>query len=85
GSAGGHNGLTDVLAAMGTEQVPRLRIGIGQPPEEMDPADFVLSRFGKDEEETIAHAVQLAADAVEGWLYKGIEYVMEMYNRKADG
>ena len=85
GSAGGHNGLTDVLAAMGTQQVPRLRIGIGLPPGRMDSADFVLSRFGKDEQETIDHAVQLAADAVEAWLFNGMKYVMDNYNQKATG
>lgn len=83
GSAGGHNGLIDILAALGTQQVPRLRIGIGLPPGRMDAADFVLSRFGKDEQETIDCAVQVAADAVEAWLFNGIKYVMDNYNQKA--
>ncbi len=83
GSAGGHNGLADILAVLGTQQTPRLRIGIGLPPGQMDPADFVLSRFGKDEQEVIDIAVQTAADAVEAWLFNGIRFVMDNYNRKA--
>ena len=80
GSAGGHKGLSDVLAAMGTDMVPRLRIGIGQPGEFMDTTDFVLSPFGPGEAETIADAVDRAASAVEDWLFKGLNYVMDKYN-----
>jgi PTH1 family peptidyl-tRNA hydrolase len=84
GSAGGHNGLTDVLAALGSEKVPRLRIGIGPPPGSMDPKDFVLSPFLDEELATIQQAVPRAAEAVEDWLFHDIAYVMDKYNRKAD-
>ena len=84
GSAGGHNGLTDVLAALCSEKVPRLRIGIGPPPGSMDPKDFVLSPFLDEELATIRQAVPRAAEAVEDWLFHGIAYVMDKYNRKAD-
>ena len=80
GSAGGHKGLSDVLAALGTEMVPRLRIGIGQPREFMDATSFVLSPFGPGEAEIIAEAVDLAASAVEDWLFRGLNYVMDKYN-----
>ena len=80
GSAGGHKGLSDVLAAMGTETVPRLRIGIGQSPEFMEATSFVLSPFRPDEAETIARAVDRAAEAVEDWLFKGMRDVMDKYN-----
>ncbi|MFB3894323.1 MAG: aminoacyl-tRNA hydrolase [Phycisphaerae bacterium] len=84
GSAGGHNGLADVLAAMGTTAVPRLRIGIGAPPGAADRKDFVLSPFAGDEVETMKAAVELAAAAVEDWVFGGIECVMAKYNRKPD-
>jgi len=83
GSAGGHNGLADVLRALGTDQVPRLRIGIGAPPPEMDPVDFVLTRFGPEEEPVIESAIQTAAEAVEDWVLYGMRAVMDRYNRKA--
>jgi len=83
GSAGGHKGLADVLAALGGEDVPRLRIGIGQPPEVMDSVDFVLSRFRREEEETVEKAIATAVDAVEDWVFEGIGFVMDKYNRKA--
>ena len=84
GTAGGQKGLADVLQALGTQDVPRLRIGIGQPPPRMDATDFVLSVFTEDEEEVIGVAVAQAADAVEDWLFSGLTLVMEKYNRKAD-
>jgi PTH1 family peptidyl-tRNA hydrolase len=81
GSAGGHNGLTDVLASLATDQVPRLRIGIGQPGR-MDQVDFVLSRFSADEEPAVESAIAAAADAVEDWVLHGIRCVMDKYNRR---
>lgn len=80
GSAGGHNGLADVLEALGRTQTPRLRIGIGQAPPNMDSTDFVLRPFEADEREIIETAVQQAADAVEDWVFNGIEFVMDKYN-----
>ena len=82
GSAGGHNGLADVLARLGTTQVSRLRIGIGAKPPMMDHADYVLSAFAADEEERMAPAVQRAAQAVEDWLFLGLTRAMETYNAK---
>jgi len=85
GSAGGHNGLADVVAALGTEAAPRLRIGIGSAPGQMDPRDFVLSRFRPDELAVIGPALETAADAVEDWVFNGMTYAMDKYNRKSDG
>ncbi len=84
GSAGGQKGLDDILRHLGTREVPRLRLGIGQPPASWDPADFVLSRFSNEELEEIRTAQQEAADAVEDWIFDGLESVMERYNRKKD-
>lgn len=84
GSAGGHNGLDDILKACGTQEVPRLRIGIGQPPGSMDPRDYVLSPFSKAERDTVAQACRQAAEAVEDWLLGDPQKVMEQVNRKPD-
>jgi len=81
GSAGGHNGLEDILQACGTDDVPRLRVGIGQAPGVMDPKDYVLGKFGKNEIEDIGCAIQRSADAVEDWLFDDMTTVMERYNR----
>lgn len=85
GSAGGHNGLNDVLRALGGDNVPRLRIGIDQPPDVMDAVDYVLTKFDKYEEEIIDTAVSQAAEAAEDWVFNGIAYAMDKYNRKAKG
>ncbi len=82
GSAGGHNGLADVLQALGTTAVPRLRVGIGQPTGGEDAVGFVLSPFGSDEAEVIEQAVEAAADAVADWVVHGMTFVMDRYNRK---
>jgi PTH1 family peptidyl-tRNA hydrolase len=85
GSSGGHKGLADVLTALGSEQVPRLRIGIGAAPAGMDGTDYVLTTFGLTEQETIDQAVRQAAEAVEDWLAMSMTDVMDRYNRKGDG
>ncbi len=80
GSSGGQNGLDDVINRLGTEQVPRLRIGVGPLPANWDPADFVLSRFTKEELPQIEPTVVRAADAVEDWTKIGIAECMNRYN-----
>lgn len=80
GSAGGQKGLDDVILRLGTEAVPRLRIGVGPLPANWDPADFVLSRFTKEELPEIEPAVARAADAVEDWTRLGIAECMNRYN-----
>jgi peptidyl-tRNA hydrolase, PTH1 family len=77
GSAGGHNGLRDIIAALGTDQFSRLRVGIGRNGEMVD---HVLSTFGRDEEELAREAIATAADAVETWLAEGIEEAMNRFN-----
>jgi PTH1 family peptidyl-tRNA hydrolase len=80
GSSGGQRGLEDVLRRLGTNDVPRLRIGIGSPPESRDAADWVLGRFAKAEREEIDVAVVRAADAVEMWAGEGLAASMNRYN-----
>ncbi|GMV97077.1 MAG: aminoacyl-tRNA hydrolase [Phycisphaerae bacterium] len=83
GSAGGHNGLTSVIQELGTDQFPRLRIGIGQVPGERM-VGHVLGPFSREEEEIIGPALVLAADAVECWFADGIEQAMNRFNKSED-
>ena len=80
GSSGGQKGLEDIVRRLGTEQFARLRIGIGAPPEGWDWADYVLSKFTKEESGEIEEAVSRAADAVVLWACEGIETCMNRYN-----
>ncbi len=80
GSAGGQKGLNDIIQRLATEDFARLRIGVGSPPAGWDWADFVLSKFTKDEDAEIAVAIGRAADAVETWSRDGLEACMNQYN-----
>jgi PTH1 family peptidyl-tRNA hydrolase len=80
GSDGGHNGLWSLIHRLGTQEFPRLRIGVGAKPEEMDMADYVLSRFTSAERTTIADAVERAMDAAESWVREGTEAAMNRWN-----
>lgn len=81
GSAGGHNGLKNIIALLGTDQFPRIRIGVGAAPHpDYDMADWVLSSFkGKDAEDILA-AASRAAEAVECYITKGADRAMNLYN-----
>jgi len=81
GSSAGHNGLQSILDTAGTPEVPRLRVGIGPLRSGWDAADFVLSVFDADEEESIADAIARAADAAGEWVRHGIEACMNRCNR----
>ena len=65
GGHGGHNGLRDIIAALGTNEFTRVRIGIGRPPGRQDAADFVLKDFSRDEREVLPNLLSDAADATE--------------------
>jgi len=84
GSAGGHNGLADIIDELGgTDGFCRLRIGIGQVQGERM-VDHVLSAFSPQEKTVIEPAIGRAADAVEGWLTGGPEVAMNRFNRSVD-
>ena len=82
GTDGGHNGLADVIRALGTGAFPRLRIGIGPVPDRWDPADFVLGKFTAGDREIIDVEIARAADAVKLWASRGIAPAMSKYNGK---
>ncbi len=88
GSAGGHNGLRDVERALGTQEYPRLRVGI-KPADDRrrvgNLSDFVLSAFGKDEREVVLDLMPRLVDAVEIWLRDGIVKAMNAHNGDAKG
>lgn len=84
GSAGGQKGLLSILQVCGTESIPRLRIGVGRPPERMDPSVYVLARFRKDELSEIDSAIKKAASGVELWTREPISAVMNVVNLPVD-
>lgn len=84
GGAGGHHGLQSCLEAAATEQLPRLRIGVGVSPLPSDLREFVLARFTSDERPLITQAIEQAAEACETWIKEGMESAMNRYNRAQD-
>jgi PTH1 family peptidyl-tRNA hydrolase len=80
GSGGGQKGLANIILRLGTENVPRLRIGVGPLPTGWDAADFVLSKFAKNETAEVELATVRAADAAEQWIADGLSAAMNKYN-----
>ena len=89
GSAGGHNGLRSIETALGNQEYPRLRIGVGPSDERKnvykDLADFVLAPFARDEREDILGLMPKFNATVETWLREGTERAMNAHNRDGDG
>lgn len=82
GSAGGHNGLKSIISHLGTDQFPRIKIGVGgKPHADYDMADWVLGRFPGPDQAIINETIKRAADAVELFLTKGMDEAMSQYNR----
>ena len=81
GSAGGHNGLKDIIARLGTDAFPRIRIGVGAPPHpDYDMADWVLSVFRDQDLTDMQAAAKRAAEAVEVYITEGPERAMNRFN-----
>ena len=81
GSAGGHNGLKDIIAKLGTQDFPRIRIGVGAPPHpDYDMADWVLSTFKNQDAEDMKAAALRAAQAAECYITQGPERAMNLFN-----
>lgn len=82
GSAGGHNGIKNIIAQIGTDVFARVKIGVGEKPKNWDLADYVLSPFGKEERAAVDDAIKKAAKAVEMIVQEEIDSAMNMFNRK---
>lgn len=81
GSAGGHNGLKDIIAKLGTDAFPRIRIGVGAPPHpDYDMADWVLSAFKNQDAEDMLAAAARAAQAAQCYITQGAERAMNRFN-----
>ena len=84
GSAGGHNGIKSIINHLGTQEFPRIRVGVGNKPEGWDLADYVLGRFPKEEEPIVRLALGRASDACTDLILRGMQYTMNQYNRKVE-
>ena len=82
GSAGGHNGLKNIISHLGTQEFPRIRIGVGEKPRGMDLADYVLGRFPKEQQAVMEEAYRDAAEAACMMIEDGADAAMNHYNRK---
>jgi len=82
GSHGGHNGLRSIIDTLGTENFPRLRLGIGPPPAGLDLADYVLDTVPEKLEEEVSLMAHDAADCVRLLVNEGLAHAQERYNRK---
>jgi PTH1 family peptidyl-tRNA hydrolase len=82
GSAGGHNGLKDIIAKCGGEGFPRIKIGVGVPPPQWDTADWVLSVFRNQDAEIMSDACERASQAIECYIDEGPDKAMNRFNQK---
>lgn len=80
GSAGGHNGMKNIILHSGSQEFVRVRVGVGKKPEQMDLADYVLSRFGKNELPIMRQSCSRACDALEEIICDGAVAAMNKYN-----
>lgn len=85
GSAGGHNGIKNIIAHMKTQEFIRIKVGVGEKPPGWDLADYVLSRFDELEIKTIQASIKMSAEAVTMILDAGVEKAMNHYNSRKAG
>lgn len=83
GSAGGHNGMKSIISHLGTQDFPRVRIGIGKSTGDKDPISHVLGKFSPVETPIIGEVIQLVNDSIDISLKKGIEQAMSLYNSRS--
>ena len=80
GGPGGQRGLSSILERLGTKDVPRLRLGIGRPPGRMDPSNYVLQNFSRDDLQAISEILDRAADATLEFVQNGLNSAMNKFN-----
>ena len=83
GSAGGHNGLKNIILHLGHDEFQRVKMGVGEKPKGYDLADYVLGHFSKEEREIMDESAGRAAKAIEVMLTEGADTAMNLYNKKA--
>ena len=83
GSAGGHNGIKDLIKQLGTQKFTRIRVGVGAKPQGWDLADYVLGRFDSNDRKLVEEAQERACKAVEMILSDGTDAAMNEFNRKS--
>ncbi|HHW17394.1 MAG TPA: aminoacyl-tRNA hydrolase [Firmicutes bacterium] len=82
GSSGGHRGIESIISSLGTSEFPRLKVGIGRPAPGVDPVDYVLRPFEREETEHLPLIIELAVDAVMSVATYGLDRAMSDYNGK---
>ena len=82
GSAGGHNGLKNIILHTGTDGFQRIKMGVGEKPAEYDLADYVLGHFTKEERVLMQESIDNAVDAIRIMITEGADKAMNLYNRK---
>ncbi len=80
GGPGGQRGLSSILEKLGTKDIPRMRLGIDRPPGRMDPADYVLQNFSRDDLKSLSEILDRAADAAFEFVTNGLTAAMNKYN-----
>lgn len=83
GSAGGHNGIKNIIAHLGTDVFPRIKVGVGEKPKGYDLADYVLGHFSKEDRTIMEEGYGKAVEAIKLFLDGEIDAAMNEYNRKA--
>lgn len=82
GSAGGHNGLKNIMLHLGHDEFQRIRVGVGKKPAEYDLVDYVLGHFGKEETAPMEESIRNAAKALEVMITEGVDAAMNQFNKK---
>ena len=80
GGDNGHNGLKSLTSSFGTAEYYRVRLGIGRPMGQQDPADFVLKQFSKEEKKDLGEFLDRGADVVEALITKGLDFTQSKFN-----
>jgi PTH1 family peptidyl-tRNA hydrolase len=82
GGSSGHRGMQSIIAKVGTQEFPRMRLGIGRPPGRMDASDYVLQSFSNEEEQIVEIQINRAVECIETFLKAGIESAMNQFNQQ---
>ncbi len=83
GGPGGQKGMASTIASLGTQAFARLRVGVGRPPGRMDPADYVLQDFSRQEMKSLSEILDIAADAALTFVTEGLDRAMNQFNKAA--